>query len=126
MFSGNVPTYYDDKGWKTVKPRFDFILQYWEIGGVEGGNWTENSNPHSYKTDENIPKEFDDLDNILTEVCPNISFLMYKKIQQMVMYFKAINYEYYGNNTEYQVRYINLKDLYDFLVKKCNLLGIGH
>ena len=44
----------------------------------------------------------------------------------MVMYFKAINYEYYGNNTEYQVRYINLKDLYDFLVKKCNLLGIGH
>ena len=37
MFSGNVPTYSDDKGWKTVKPRFDFILQYWEIGGVEGG-----------------------------------------------------------------------------------------
>lgn len=121
MFAGDVPHWYDDRNWKKVKPRFDFILEYWSIGGVKGGSWTEDSNPQSYIENGNQPKTFEDLDKILENLNPNITFLQYRKLEQLVQIKEATEYEYYGNCTNYCYRYINLKELYNFLVDNCNL-----
>lgn len=105
--------------------KIDFIIQHWLTGGVSGGSCWDSSDPRPY-TENNTPKGFEALDKILEVVCPTISFLQYKKLSELINSASATNYEYYGNRDDYEYQYVNLKDLYDFLLKNCNLSGIGH
>jgi hypothetical protein len=99
------------------KPRTDFICQYWEVGGVSGGSCWETSDPQPYHTNEDRPKTFNELDAILELIYPQIGFLQYKHIESMVVYDEATEYEYYGNRTDYEYRWLDLKLLYAYVVE---------
>ena len=103
----------------SATPRFDFIIEHWEIGGVSGGSCWEASDPQEYKTSNRNPKTFKDLDAILTLICPEITYLQYKKVEPLIAYDYATNYEYYGNRTDYSYRYVDVLQLYNLLeIKK--------
>lgn len=88
----------------------------WITGGMSGGScWGDEASPIETESE---PK-FEALDKILTIVCPNISYLGYRKVESSLIQ-KGTSYEsgYYGNNREYDNKYIILKDLYDFFVNE--------
>lgn len=100
--------------------KFDFIGEMWEIGGVNGGSCWDDSDPQEYSCgDRNKPKSFAALDKILGLMCPSITFLQYKLLEgqnDIVLIGEAIDWEYYGNRTDYSYRIINLEKLYKYLV----------
>ena len=100
-----------------MKPKFDFILQSWRTGGVDGGSCWDSSDPQEYTIgDEHRPKSFSDLDKILTKFSPKITFLQYKVIENDLVHSGSnIEYEYYGNRTDYSYQYVKLLDLFDYL-----------
>lgn len=117
MFVAPVPSFYEEKWHSKTKPKFDFIIQYWRTGGVRGGSCWDNSDPKPYSTTDETPKSFEDLDKILEAVYPSISFLKYKKIENLIRTGEATDYQYYGNRDDYQYRYIDLKGLFWFLTE---------
>ncbi len=55
----------------------------WTIGGLTGGScWGGSAD--TARTADPEP-EFEDLDKILAEICPNISFLQYRRLCQAVI-----------------------------------------
>lgn len=99
------------------KSQTDFICQSWEVGGISGGSYHEESNPQPYHTTHNQPTTFNELDAILELICPSISFLRYNHIESMIEYGEATDYEYYGNRTDYEYRWIDLKKLYAYIIE---------
>jgi len=89
----------------------------WRIGGMEGGDCWGN-NPDSPISAEIEPHE-NALDEIVTEVFPECTFLQYKRLlkEGIFEYSTDSRWEYYGNYTEYQKRKLNLKVLYEGLKK---------
>lgn len=92
------------------------LIVKWETGGVSGGSCWEDSNPQPYYTNNPEP-DFSDLDDILKEVCPNISFFQYKELCKNIIYGSEIDYEYYGNHTEYSKKSISVDDIWNFLTE---------
>ncbi len=83
-------------------------------GGVSGGSCWDSSNPQPYHLEE--PKDkMKVLDLVLTELCPNISYLQYKKVEKLIQETWKTEYEYYGNSTDFDIQYIVLSDLYKLL-----------
>lgn len=97
---------------KEELPKLEYeIMSPRVIGGVCGGNcWGDEAN---IPVEPDPEKEFVVLNEILYCLTPNISFLKYKKIEEKIRKFTSSDYEYYGNTTEYEYRYLKLKDLYD-------------
>lgn len=93
----------------------------WPIGGAEGGNcW--GGVAERYTNDE-PPAELQVLDKILEAVCPNITFLQYKNLcSEVVNEGWFTRNEYYGNYTEYGVKYCLFSELYAKLKEK-GILG---
>lgn len=92
----------------------------WRIGGVGGGScWdTGDTDPHYAISGEPEP-EFHLLDEILEEACPQISFIQYKRIcSQVIKTNEYTENEYYGNYTDYAVKWFDLRELYDALVER--------
>ncbi len=86
----------------------------WTIGGITGGD--------CWGSDADIPRtadpepEFEDLDKILAEVCPNISFLQYKRLCQAVIKTKEETENcYYGNYYEKRIKSFSIADLEEYL-----------
>lgn len=101
--------YWED-GWDETK-----YTVYWCIGGRDGGNcWGNN---YSYSIDAEEEPEIG-IDELLEQVCPNITYLQYKKIIKDVVHKeqKEIR-EYYGNYRIVKYKIIIYRDLYDALVK---------
>lgn len=97
-------------------PKFDYILNSVEIGGSRGGScWGGESQRYSC---ENNEKTFSCLDTILELVAPTVTFLQYRSLSRLIETFDTVDYEYYGNYTEYRREYIKLQELYDWLVEK--------
>lgn len=93
-----------------------FLYIKWSTGGYSGGNcW--GGEAEGYTSTEEEP-DFDCLDNILANYCPNISYLKYKKLAELIECEYYTNHEYYGNSTDYCVKKIEIRKLYDFL---CNV-----
>ena len=92
----------------------DGLLVEWVTGGIEGGNWTCNSDPRSYVSDE-PPAELTSVVVIFEELCPAISYLAFRRFEKLVKSGDYTNPEYYGNETRYAFRYIPLRDFYHFL-----------
>ena len=132
-YSYDEKSYYNKQGVYEVKPAdpkkygwegdrvVDYapgiiLLKTWETGGVSGGSCWESSNPKPYYNSATEPDWYT-LDKILEEFCPSISYLQYKKLAAKEKHKTYTEYEYYGNNTEYEVKYLYLQDIYDVLVE---------
>ena len=86
----------------------------WCLGGSWGDCW---GNSGKVSADEQ-PKEFKEFDDLLMEVCPNITFLQYKKIyNSLVSIESGCENDYYGGSTENAYYKCNLKDLYNMLIE---------
>ena len=61
--------------------------------------------------------EFDDVDTVLTKICPTLSFLQYKQLMKIVTRDEYSENEYYGNCTNYTYKKVKLRDLLNELVR---------
>lgn len=118
--------YIRNKFWKDVdrwsaKPALNtdnVIYQEWRTGGISGGScWDDGETDNHYALDaEESPETFDELIAILEKFWPDISFLNYHKLITPIIHHDDYTlYEYYGNHTNYAVKYVDIKELYDLL-----------
>jgi hypothetical protein len=89
------------------------IYMRWESGGVSGGSCWDDSDPRPYNIDER--PAFEVLDSVLMKLCPNISYLTYKKVETLIRSNSKTEWEYYGNCTDWTVEYVVLSELYKLL-----------
>jgi len=84
------------------------IYMRWETGGMTGGScW--GGEPYPYSGD---PKpRFKVLDTVLKMLKPDISFLQFREIEDLIHTNHETKYEYYGNSENYEVEYIILSEL---------------
>lgn len=85
----------------------DYLYEEWITGGQSGGScWGDDAD----RPVEPEPEpEFADLDAILETICPNITFLQYKRIIASVVSRGGRSArEYYGNYTDYGVKTVRL------------------
>ena len=92
------------------------IYHRWESGGVSGGSCWDSSDPQPY-TNEDVPK-FEVLDIVLRELCPELHYLQYKQIEDMIQDNEESDWEYYGNCTDFKIKFIVLDDLLNYLNKR--------
>lgn len=86
--------------------------QRWSAGGAYGSCWHDGLSPVS--ADE--PRNFDELDELLQEICPNITFLHYKKLQKECVSMDTYHeHDYYGGGITYNFWVCDLKKMYSLL-----------
>lgn len=92
-----------------------FLVESVYKGGMSGGScWDEG--PHeNYYAESGNKIEFGLLDKFLAKVAPEITFLKYRGISDLVKEEDKTEYQYYGNTSDYKIFWINLNDLYDYL-----------
>lgn len=85
----------------------------WSLGGTVGSCWDDTK--HTVDA-EPAPVSFKEFDELLERICPNITFLKYKKVYNEVVNTKIEYYhDYYGGSTS-SCRYIcDLEKLYNAL-----------
>jgi hypothetical protein len=90
----------------------------WSLGGT-WGSWDGRSGT----VDAETPLEFTEFDRLLEVVCPNISFLGYKKLKsQCCQLDSRVDSDYYGGSST-NVRHVcNLQELFDSL-NEMNLIS---
>lgn len=97
----------------------DYLRVSWMSGGVGGGScWNDGSGPDPHYAIEGDPEpDFEDLENVLVAVCPNIGFLAFKKVMREanIETGSETEYEYYGNSTTYSYKQVQLGNLYKAL-----------
>lgn len=86
-------------------------MRYVESGYSGGNCWGDEA---EYFDGEKEPK-FEALDAVLLKIAPKITYLMYRKIDDLIQSSDHIEWEYYGNRNDYAVRFIVLSDLYELL-----------
>lgn len=89
------------------------IYQRFETGGVTGGSCWDDSSPRGYSVEERPP--FKVLDEVLMKICPDLSYSKFKEIEALINVLGETDWEYYGNCTNYEVRYVVLSELYKLL-----------
>lgn len=92
-----------------VKIKEPVVYLRYEIGGYSGGSCWDDSNPQPYSLSE-VPN-WDVLDTVINELKPNITYMQFKAIERLVHTNEETEYEYYGNSTEWMVKYIILSEL---------------
>lgn len=94
-----------------------YISIKWETGGRSGGScWDNDEEDHHYDTPGEPEPEFEEFDEILNTLCPDISFMKYKKLCSVLIENNDnIEYEYYGNYTHYAFKHVDLDNLYEYL-----------
>lgn len=95
------------------------LLTRWISGGVTGGScWGDDT----YDARQGEPEpEIVYIDEILERYYPTITYLQYKKIAPLIKRDSDDVNEYYGNSTMYGIKYIKLKDFYEFLISSGSL-----
>lgn len=92
------------------------IYMRWESEGRPGSCWDdEDTENETYYNDK--PK-FKALDLVLAVIKPDISYLQYKEVENLIKESSQTDNGYYGDYSEYTHNYIVLDELY-------NLLGIS-
>lgn len=104
-------------GFSYVKDDVEEISISWSIGGQSGASCYDVGDPSFHATSGEPEPEFDALDNILMEVTPQLSFLQYKKLAQLVSTDEKQDGDYYGNYTTYATKTLKIDDLWDFLTQ---------
>lgn len=83
-----------------------------ETGGYSGGNcWGGISEAYTCDNDFN----YDILDLVIEKLKPTCTFMEYRKIQKSLIESEYSDREYYGNSTEFRIKYITLENLYTLL-----------
>ncbi len=93
------------------------IIMFWETGGISGGSCWDESDPQPYSLRGSAPDTFEDLDKILMEVAPQMTHFQFIALNKMVEDGSEVDYQYYGNCTEYAYRLITVRALHDELIK---------
>jgi hypothetical protein len=94
--------------WEDGKMRSD----KWCTGGSYGSCWSDKLSP---VTPDDQP-EFEALDELLTKICPNVTFLQYKKIMRdCVRTEESYESDYYGGGCTYNRYVCDMKRLYETL-----------
>lgn len=98
---------------KDVKP-VEYLYTKDCVGGYSGGScWGGEA---TYHRNDDLKAEFTDLDEFLEKIFPDISFLKYKSLKNtLVKEFEHCENEYYGNSSEYVIKFIVVKDMLEFL-----------
>lgn len=82
-----------------------------------GGTWCNCWGNEGTVETEKAP-EFEIFDNLLTELCPNITFLQYKKLYNACVWIDDYNEnDYYGGSTSHSVYKCNVKKLKEMLIE---------
>lgn len=105
---------YSDKSYAEEWEKEPALTLCWHTGGIGGGSCWGGEN-HAYSTGDPEP-EWEDLDRILEHFCPNITFIRYKGIMRKSTTDDWSRNEYYGNSTNYAMRILKLKDLWQHMV----------
>jgi hypothetical protein len=89
------------------------IYMRWETGGITGGScW---GTKHHHREGQAKPR-FKVLDLVLKEIKPNLTFLEYREIEDLINSDSGRDHsDYYGNYYEYGFEYIPLAKLYEKL-----------
>lgn len=90
------------------------ITLKWYTGGMSGGNCWDDTTP--YPTSGDDEPEFVLLDKLLETVAPAITMLQYKAINRLIVCTDGSIYEYYGNSSNYDIKTISLRSIYDLLM----------
>lgn len=109
IFDGAIKNY----GYQDKKGEYILTSQTWSGGGTWCNCWGNSGN---IEADTDL--EFIEFDNLLTKICPNITFLQYKQIYKSCV-DKTSYYErdYYGGS-ELRYQYTcNLNTLYNKLIE---------
>ena len=86
----------------------------WCLGGTWGNCWGDEG---QVSADEQ-PTDFKEFDDLLMEICPNITLLQYKKLYRATVSIETeVERDYYGGSTENAYYKCNLKDLYNMMVE---------
>lgn len=86
------------------------VYMRWVTGGVSGGSCYEGSDPRPYTSHEPKPR-FKALTLVIKELKPDLTFLEYEEIKDMVVSTDKTERHYYGNSDVYGIEYIKLSDL---------------
>jgi adenylate kinase family enzyme len=86
----------------------------WSLGGTSGNCW--NDQMYSISADPQ-PTNFSEFDSILEKVCPQIGFMVYKRIYSECVKIETTGEsDYYGGNCSYAHFECDLELLYEKLV----------
>lgn len=86
------------------------VYMRWMTGGIGGGSCWDDSDPQPFISDNENPS-FIVLDLVLKELCPKISYLDFRKIDDLIKCDENTEWEYYGNCSEFSIKYIVLSEL---------------
>ena len=86
------------------------VYMRWETGGISGGSCWESSNPMPYNSHKPKPR-FVVLTQVIKVLKPDLTFIEYEEIKDMVVSTDKTDWGYYGNSTDYGIEYIKLKEL---------------
>ncbi len=92
-----------------VKGKF-LVSDKWTTGGASGGNCYGDDAKTIYFAEKEKP--LTDLDKLLGQLMPSISYLRYKNVESLIEIHNWHESEYYGNYYDYAVKYIDLVDLF--------------
>jgi hypothetical protein len=89
------------------------VYTRYTIGGYSGGScWGDEAE----RFEEDAPKDkWKVLDLVLKEICPTITYLQYKEIEDLIHDNEETQLEYYGNSTDEKIEYIILEELEELL-----------
>lgn len=83
-----------------------------------GGTWGDYQGNSGTIGAEEQPTEFEKFDDLLTDICPNITMLQYKKLyRNCVTTETRYESDYYGGSCEYAYYECDLRKLYNMLVE---------
>lgn len=91
------------------------VYMRWVTGGVSGGSCWDDSNPQPWENDET--PGFEVLELLLKEICPQITYLQFKELEKLIQSNEDTEWEYYGNRTDFMVKYISVNDIISCLSK---------
>jgi len=106
--SGSGRSYKTDQ----TKPRLETS---WTVGGMTGGSCWGTEADQSVSADDE--PEMHDLDKILEETAPALTFLQYKSICRLLKTVDSTESEYYGNYYDKRTKWIDARELFEALVK---------
>ena len=98
-----------------------FVGVYFQTGGMSGGScWDGYAQQYETSYGRGEEPVFENLINILSAIYIRVDTNSKKYIDFISEYSRTLDYttssDYYGNCTDYRVRYVKLKDIYSYFV----------
>ena len=88
------------------------IYMRYETGGMSGGNcWGDKSSSYII----NKKPKFKVLNIVLKKLKPELTFLDFQEIEELIHTNEEHEYQYYGNSSDYKIEYIILSELISLL-----------